>query len=237
MGKIWVVLGLALSFGLAQQEVRLKAADGVTVFGTFYVVDKSQPIILLFHQASSNRGEYTTIAPKLVRLGFNALAIDQRSGGVMWNRSNQTRNQRGKDEDFPGALPDLEAALAWAKSSGYRKILVWGSSYSAALVFVLAAKHPEIAGVLSFSPGESLVYWHTVRDAAARVRVPFFVTSAKYEVYQFKAIFEAIASKDKVQFVPESLGLHGSSALISSYKDEYWKAVRAFLTNPKYAFR
>lgn len=226
---VWLLLPLAF----AQQEVRLKAADGVTVFGTFYLVGKGRPIILLFHQASSNRGEYETIAPELVKLGFNALAIDQRSGGTMWNRSNQTRDARGQDSEFPGALPDLEAALAWAKASGYRPILVWGSSYSAALVFVLAAKHPEIAGLLSFSPGEYLGGGHIVRDAATRVRVPVFATSAKFEAIQVKPIFEAIASRDKTQFVPENLGLHGSSALISTNKNEYWVAIRAFLNKFK----
>jgi hypothetical protein len=42
---------------------------------------KSQPYILLSHQAGSNRAEYAPIAPRLVKPGFNCLAIDQRSGG------------------------------------------------------------------------------------------------------------------------------------------------------------
>ena len=38
-----------------------------------------------------------------------------------------------------------------------RFILVWGSSYSAALVFLLAAEHQdEIKAILAFSPGEYL---------------------------------------------------------------------------------
>jgi pimeloyl-ACP methyl ester carboxylesterase len=50
----------------------------------------------------------------------------------------------------------MEEALAWARSSGNNgKVLLWGSSYSAALVLVLAAEHhDEVGGVLGFSPGE-----------------------------------------------------------------------------------
>ena len=66
----------------AQQEVTLTAADGVKISGTYYAAaSKSAPIILLFHQAGSNRWEYAPIAPRLVKAGFSALAIDARHGG------------------------------------------------------------------------------------------------------------------------------------------------------------
>ena len=80
------------------------------------------------------------------------------------------------------ALHDLEAALQWAKSSGQTgPIMVWGSSYSAALVFLLAASHRrgEVKAILAFSPGEYLHGSSTVRKAAAQVSIPIFVTSAK----------------------------------------------------------
>jgi pimeloyl-ACP methyl ester carboxylesterase len=73
------------------------------------------------------------------------------------------------------------AAFAMApacKSDG--PIIVWGSSYSAALVFLLAANHRrEIKAILAFSPGEYLRGSSTVRKAAAQVSIPIFVTSAK----------------------------------------------------------
>ena len=79
----------------------------------------------------------------LATLGFNALAIDQRSGGNAWERSNDTIKRLGKSTGYDEALPDLEAALQWAKSSGETgPIILWGSSYSAALVFLVAASHP-----------------------------------------------------------------------------------------------
>jgi dienelactone hydrolase len=140
-----------------------------------------ETLILLFHQAGSNRGEYATIGPALATLGFNALAIDQRSGGNAWGRTNETVKRLGKSTGYDEALLDLEAALQWAESSGQTgSIIVWGSSYSAALVFLLAAEHRnEIKAILAFSPGEYLRGSATVRKAAAQVSIPIFVTSAK----------------------------------------------------------
>jgi len=158
-------------------------------------------LILLFHQAGSNRGEYATIGPMLATLGFNALAIDQRSGGNAWERSNDTIKRLGKSTGYDEALPDLEAALQWAKSSGETgPIILWGSSYSAALVFLLAASHPrEVNAILAFSPGEYLRGPSTVRKAAAQVSIPIFVTSAKdpKEIAVAKSIFRRLALRRK----------------------------------------
>src|SRR5579872_986887 len=137
------------------EAVSLTASDGATVFAD-YVPAKAAGgrLILLFHQAGSNRGEYAPIAPVLAQLGYATLALDQRAGGSMWGRTNETVQHLGHSAGYGEALRDLEAALAWAKAKEPGgKIILWGSSYSAALVFLLAAKHPEeVAAVLAFSP-------------------------------------------------------------------------------------
>ncbi|WP_051303910.1 alpha/beta hydrolase [Calidithermus chliarophilus] len=232
--KPWLLLVWAVLVPLAsaQQEVNFRAADGVRVFGSYYpAASKQRPLILLFHMSGSNRWEYEAIAPELVRMGFNCLAIDQRSGGTMWNRTNRTRDGLGRPAAFAEALPDLEAALRWAKATGHRgKLLLWGSSYSAALVFVLAARHPEVSAVLAFSPGEYLAPAFSVREAAARVQVPVFITSARFEGPTVRGILAAVASRDKTQFVPRDTGMHGSLALsFPPYRAEYWPAVARFL--------
>jgi len=222
----------------AQQAITFVARDGVRVFGDYYsAAQPTSPLLLLFHQAGSNRGEYTTLAPRLVKLGFSCLAIDQRSGGSRWGESNQTVRQLGRSTDYLDVLKDMEAALVWAKSKGQKRpIVLWGSSYSAALVFLLAAEHP-VAGVLSFSPGEYLGRPDAVRRAAAQVKVPVFITSAKdaEEIAQARAIFEAVASTAKRQFIPQKNGVHGSSTLRSDANpagaEENWVAVQDFLTS------
>ena len=229
-----VFICLLFNFGLSQEAVSFEAADGVKVFADLYSAgDISKPIVLLFHQADYNKEEYAGIAPRLVEAGFNALAVDQRSGGNAYGGENLTVNALGKSTGYLEALPDLEAVLAWAKTSGYKTILVWGSSYSSSLVFLLAAEHPEIAGVLSFSPGEYFAKPNLVQEAAAKVKVPAFVTSAGGgETTEAHTIFTAVASPDKVEYEPDGIGVHGSLALVASMsaiQEGYWTAVLGFL--------
>ena len=224
---------------VAQQGVMLTAADGVKVYGSYYPATKrSAPIILLFHQAESSSWEYAPIAPRLVEDGFSCLAIDQRSGDDMWGHANQTVAHLGRSVDYLNALPDLEAALAWARQQDpNRKIIVWGSSYSASLVFLLSAKHSsEISGLLAFSPGEYFADKHMIEQAAAKLKVPVFVTSAQdpEEIKAARTIVEHVADpQTRVQYVPKAGGVHGSSTLRSDRNpkgaDDNWRAVLAFL--------
>ena len=221
----------------APQPVTLTAPDGVTVYGTYYPAANARAVILLFHQAGSSKDEYTTIAPQLQRAGFAALAIDQRVGGSLYGTNQTVAAYKGKT-DYLGALPDLEAALAWAKDKAQgRPILLWGSSYSASLVFLVAASKSaegSVKGVLAFSPGEYFDDKTMVEKAAAKLTLPVFVTSANtlQEEQEAKAILSATKSTDRQQFIPKA-GVHGSSTLIAAKNpggaDDNWQAVFAFL--------
>src|SRR5690242_4583691 len=231
-------LAMAPAYTHAADAVSFAANDSVQVFADYYSAgSKAKPLILLFHQAGSNRGEYATIGPMLAALGFNALAIDQRSGGNAWGRTDDTVKRLGRSTGYDEALPDLEAALQWAKSSDQTgPIIVWGSSYSAALVFLLAASHRrEVKAILAFSPGEYLHGSSTVRKAAAQVSIPIFVTSAKdpKEIAVAKSVLDVAPSAEKSQFIPKIAGVHGSSTLREDQNpdgaEENWAAVKQFL--------
>jgi len=218
----------------ATEPVMLTAADGVKVYGTWYRAEHPKALILLFHQAGSGSGEYATIAPKLVAQGYSALAIDQRAGDGMFGE-NRTAKDLGREAGYLDAKPDLEAALAWARDKKL-PVLLWGSSYSAALVFLVAAEHSgEVAGVLAFSPGEYLGTEGMVKAAAAKVQAPVFVTSAKdaKEIADARAIETAVPGTGNMLFVPQKGGVHGSSTLIPARNaagaGENWDAVLAFL--------
>ena len=114
-------------------------------------------------------------------------------------------------------------------------VILWGSSYSAALVFLVAAEHPaDVSAVMAFSPGEYLGDPDLVKRAAAKIRVPVYITSASdpQEVATAKAIFDAVGSSRKQQVVPTA-GTHGSSTLIKEKDaagyDANWRAAEAFL--------
>ncbi|HMD01572.1 MAG TPA: alpha/beta hydrolase, partial [Candidatus Baltobacteraceae bacterium] len=149
---------------------------------------------------------------------------------------NETVAHLGKSTGYDAALPDLEAALVWAKRTHPGvPVYVLGSSYSAALVFVLAAKHPhDVAAVMAFSPNEYLDNKQTVRTAAHQLRMPVFIDSApdKDEVNAARMIYDVVPGTHKVQYVPAN-GVHGASTLREdrdpSGEQANWDALSAFL--------
>ena len=196
--------------------------------------------IVLCHQAGWSRGEYREIAPRLNELGFNCVAIDQRSGGTVNRVSNLTRMKaiaQSKPANFVTAEQDIIAAVKWAKSKHCTgKVLLWGSSYSAALALRIAGEDPDLVdGVLAFAPGEYFEKFDKPKDwiatSAKKISVPVFITSAKDESKKWSAIFEAIPGESKTKFIPETAGNHGSRALWRKFSDsdDYWASVQEFL--------
>jgi len=216
------------------EQVTLKAADGVVVHGVYYQASHPKALILLFHQAGSSKGEYAAIAPRLVSAGYSAMAIDQRSGGELFG-TNETVAGLPKSAGYLEAKPDLEAALAWGEAQKL-PIAIWGSSYSSSLVFVVASEHPgQVKAVLAFSPGEYFDDKTMIGEAAKKVTVPVFVTSANSpdEINAARGILAASPSTMKVQYIPKSGGVHGSSTLLPGRNqagaEANWAAVLQFL--------
>ncbi len=222
--------------------IRFPSEDGLEITADLYRAQESKgPFIILYHRAGWSRGEYREIAPRLVELGYNCLAVDQRSGYAINGVVNETAMRAaraGKPMDFLAAYQDMEAALEYArKKLGAKEIVLWGSSYSASLVLLLAAHHPdEVRAVLAFSPGEYFAKFgkspHLIRDGVRGLRTPCLITSAKGEAERWRSIFEAIPAGAKESFLPaRAAGAHGSQALWRSTpgSGEYWQAVVGFL--------
>jgi dienelactone hydrolase len=214
--------------------LELKAADGVTVHATRYPAERARAVVLLFHQANGSAAEYKAIAPRLAALGYEVLATDQRSGGDLFG-PNRTVNANGRSSDFLSAEPDLDAALAWARQREL-PVIVWGSSYSAALVFRLAARHPgDIAALVAFSPGEYLGRPDAVRSAARQLSLPIFAAAASdpEEQAALRTIVDAAPSQTETAYLPSTGGIHGSSTLDASRNptgaDAAWISVTEFL--------
>lgn len=224
-----------------KKTIEFESEDGLMITADTYIAhDLSKPFIVLFHQAGWSRGEYLEIAPKLNKLGFNCMAIDQRSGygvnGVL-NKTAERAEKQSLLSYYPDAIPDLKAAISYAKENFAKgKLIIWGSSYSSALVLKLAGDEENLCdGLLSFAPGEYFERNGKAKDwitqSAKNITKPVFITSAKNEKDYWTPIFEKIKSKDKYSYLPETDGNHGSRALWEKFNDNegYWKAVNEFL--------
>ncbi len=238
---IWLALWINPAEAAKKETITFLSADSLLVTADLYAPNpQNAPFIILFHQAGWSRGEYLEIVPKLNKIGFNCMAVDQRSGGEVNGVLNQTHKwavDLGKPVEYLNALPDMKAAVAYVKSNyPHSKIILWGSSYSAALVLKLAGDFPNLAdGVLSFSPGEYFkrfgVGANFISKSAKHIKCPLFITSKKKEASGWKKIFDAVPGKQKQFFIPNTEGNHGSRALWSKFPDsgEYWRAVKRFL--------
>ena len=224
------------------KEISFKSLDGLEVTADLYWKhdEKSKPFIVLCHQAGWSRGEYREIAPMLNELGFNCMAIDQRSGGAVEGVSNQTASRATrakKSVTFVDAEQDMIAAIKYARGNyANGKLVLWGSSYSSALALRIAGEHADkVDGVLAFAPGEYFARQgkpgNWIENSARKITAPVFVTSAKREHSSWKAIFKSISAADATSFLPETAGNHGSRALWRKFGDskDYWVAVKGFL--------
>ena len=217
------------------KTVRFSADGGPVITADYYGTEsRNMPLIILFHQYMSSRGEYRKIAPMLVKMGFNCLAVDTRAGSR--DRWSGVENETSANApvvragDYLNAYPDLVAAVDYAKGRMPGKgIILWGSSFSASLVFKLASQYrKDVVAVLSFSPGEYIrkspglvAKWASMVSG-----IPCFVACGARESRNVKPVFEAIGSRNKVFYVAEN-GRHGSSILMDDERN--WNAVRNFL--------
>ncbi|MEA3419381.1 MAG: dienelactone hydrolase family protein [Campylobacterota bacterium] len=220
------------------EKVEFPSEDGLLISAHLYSDhNRSKPFILLFHQATYSKGEYLEIAPKLTKMGFNVMAVDLRSGDKINGVENETSDrafEKDLDISYLATIPDIQASISYTKKHFSKgKLLIWGSSYSAGLVLYIASQTPGIDAVLSFSPGE---YYKKrekqfIQNHMANLTVPVFITSAKDEKMNWWVIFQAITSKEKSYFLPQTKGVHGAKALWENNSDHqrYWNAVKKFL--------
>lgn len=226
---------LSPSASSGQSSVQIVTSDGVTIHGDLYDggLDAAAPLVVLFHQGgSSGRGEYGPIVPWLNSLGYRAIAFDQRSGGEVHEVANRTLDglAAGVPSHYCDAYPDLQAALEYVVSQGLSpRPIIWGSSYSGALVFRLAAEYPQrVAGVLAFSPASG----PPMADCLARawvgdISVPLAVFRPSSEMDRESAQGQRdLVIEAGLDFFEIPEGVHGSSMLVDERTGQDMTAAR-----------
>jgi len=218
----------------AQDEVTFKAKDGLTVYATDYLIDKDKPYVLLFHQAGYSKGEYKEIAPKLLKLGYNCLAVDLRSGGDVNYVPNETAAAARKlhfKTSYLDAKQDMEAAIEYVYAKSKKPVILFGSSYSASLALLVGKTNEHVKAIIAFSPGEYLKPDVNMALSVEHLQKPVFAACSQREFVYVEEMLNGISPNYKTIFKPQnSPGTHGASALWSSCKasSEYWLALYLF---------
>lgn len=239
MRHVMLPLLLALSTAFAA-PVAFRAPDGLTLYGEHLAPAQPRGAVLLLHEAGRNLHEFGGVRQRLAREGYASLALDGRFGGTYDGKPNRTVGELGarlgsRVLSEADTLRDLDVALAWLRRRHPGvPVFALGSSTGGALLFPFAARHPDLAGLLAFSPYRGDVFELDVLAAARQVRVPVFVTSSN-EPFEIAAARELARASGGVQYVPPGFGLRGVVNLDPAKTTEvavsegYWAAVLRFL--------
>ena len=217
-----------------QEAVYFNAVDGVTVRGDLYLRNNAQPFIILCHQVGSNRTEYSDIAPRLLNLNCNCLAIDLRAGSKVGFTENETARDalsKNHSTSLIDAREDIAAAIRFVQHINQKPVILFGSSYSASLCLLASLGNPRVKAVVAFSPGEYFLPLHEVKAEMGKVDKQVFIGSTQTEFSYMQQLTRDIPSNYLTLFKPAAYrGIQGSKALGSQAEgnEEYWFALMMF---------
>lgn len=223
----------------AQDKIIFPATDSLQVTADLYPGNADESYILLFHDEDASRGEYRNIAPRLVRIGYNCLAVDLRQGKESHYVSNETARRADSLHLYPkksDCLKDIVGAIRFAVQKSHRPVVLFGSSFSASLCLLAAKNNPDVKAVVAFSPGEFFKPQISVRDFLQGYDKLTLVAGAKFEYPYLVKISENIPDDKKTIFVPsQAEGEHGVIALseTSQASNGYWLSLLMFFRNIK----
>lgn len=217
-------------------DISTQAPDSIVVYGTTYFADLAEtaPLIVLFHQGGSNaRGEYAPLIPWLNQSGYRLIAWDLRAGGELYGEENRTAQAMlpAKATSYCEAYGDMLAALEYSvQYSATNTAIIWGSSYSAALVFHLAADAPDqVSHLVAASPASG----PPMAACLARARLddlsrPALVLRPASEMRSPSAQEQKKLLEDaQVPVWVLENGVHGSSMLVDSRTEANMSEFRA----------
>lgn len=222
----------------AQQKITFPSSDGLTITADLYIQDKGNPYIILFHQANYSRGEYLESAPRLMKLGYNCLAVDLRSGkevNYIQNETAAAAHDKHLGTEYLDAEKDMLAAIEYVKKLTKERIILLGSSYSASLTLRIAKDNPSIKAAIVFSPGEYFPKLK-LKNEIVHFDKPLFIASTSSEHPYIKEMVSGINANFISWFVPsKAKGIHGSRALWASSpeSEECWMALLQFFRKIK----
>ena len=130
------------NYNLPFEEITLTTKDSISIAGWFIPAPApKKPALVILHGYPAEKGDMLSIASSL-RPDFNIFLIDFRYFG----KSGGSFTTLGTNERL-----DLEAAIDFLMSRGFKRVGVLGFSYGGATAILQAAKDPRIAAVISYA--------------------------------------------------------------------------------------
>ena len=224
----------------SQRKISFVASDNLIVTADLYLLDKSNPYIILLHQENSSRGEYRDIAPRLQKLGFNCIAVDLRYGKESNFIQNETASQAQKAGIQVTAIDcekDILAAIDYiSKTTTKNKYILLGSSFSASLALKIANHNRYATAAIAFSPGEYFGPLNLLKNWVKDYDKLVYTAVTTREYPFTKDLLVSIPQDKLTLFKPSSgEGVHGAPALWNDNptSNEYWMSLMMFIKKVK----
>jgi alpha-beta hydrolase superfamily lysophospholipase len=152
-------------------DVEITAADGKTLYGSFFAVDGDAKAVILLHELYTNRSSWKPLVQPLLDAGFKVLAIDLRGYGRTKGKINWKEAQK-----------DTVAWADWLKAQpGVQSIELVGSSMGANLALNGCAAISGCLGAVAISPG--LNYFGVKTSDAVQAGFPALIVYADRDSY------------------------------------------------------
>lgn len=223
----------------AQEKVIFPASDNLSVTADSYIGNPSDTYILLFHEEESSRGEYRDIAPRLVKMNYNCLAVDLRKGKENNYVANETSRRAHSLQlriSKLDCLKDIQGAIHYAVQKSGKPVILFGSSFSASLCLLIAKNNPDVKAVVAFSPGEFFRPQVSMQDSLKGFDKLTLIAGSKSEYPYLIELAQNIPAEKVTIFVPtRTEGEHGVKALLKSdpASNDYWLSLLMFFRNVK----
>lgn len=218
---------------IRKSQVNFNASDGLLINADLFQSKKSNPYIILFHQEESCRGEFDSIVSRFIKMNYNCLAVDLRSGDDLGFTKNQTAiraRENGYVFSISAASRDIEAAIEYIHEISTKKIILFGSASSANLALITGKCNDYVNAIVAFSPGEYFAPEYELKSILSNYPKPIFIACTKEE-YEYISNIEELDFSNTNLFKPSSEeGVRGTMALLSQNRsrDEYWLAMLIF---------
>ena len=161
------------------ERVTFAASDGLTLVGSLRRAERGAPALILLHQLSSNRGEWTPML-EAMPTDITILSFDMRGHGESIVRDGRTVGWRAfASADWQHTVDDVGRAIDYLKREvGADRFVLGGASIGSSAALLTALDRPEVAGVFALSPGRAYRGLDTISRAAdLRERRTLFVAA------------------------------------------------------------
>lgn len=176
---------LTATVGLAaeKKDVDIKAADGVSLKGTYFSPGRPGPAMILLHQCNMDRHAWDGLAKDLADAGFHVLTFDFRGFG-------DTGGQRAQDK-WPGDVDAAYAYLLEQKGVDKTRVAAGGASCGVTQASDLATRHHEVKALMLLSGQASAAAKAYLTSSAA---IPVFGAASEGDTRAAQGIKDAIAA-------------------------------------------